>query len=367
MNTNDFMQSGSFRRNERDLSERELTGPVDLGRASELKIDRSLYLEAESRGMTLSELLETPEYDPSATDSPLDAFERQLALAGIRLGGKNPTTVDQFYQRASSLMPEFVLREIKRGQGMRPELNRLIANSTTVANNRYTPFNVDTSGGAGLSLRPLGEGAEIPQVLVTEQNHAINVPEYGLGLKASYKALRYRTTAQFRVLLWYIGFRLQTDKIAMIVDTIINGDGNDNAAEVVNAGASGSLEYDDLIALWAEFAPFEMNTIVTHVNNLKTIMTLDEFKDPMAGYRFQSKGELFSPLGAALVRCDEAPSDLVIGLDSRFAVEEVVTQPLMVEYDKIIEQRFEEAVVSESVAYARVIKEAAVVLDTVFS
>jgi hypothetical protein len=58
---------------------------------------------------------------------------------------------------------------------------------------------------------------------------------------------------------------------------------------------------------------------------------------------------------------------LLIGLDSRFAVEEVITQPVMVEYDKIIEQRFEEAVISESVAYAKVIKEAAVVLDTVFS
>jgi hypothetical protein len=65
------------------------------------------------------------------------------------------------------------------------------------------------------------------------------------------------------------------------------------------------------------------------------------------------------------VRSDAVPSDLVIGLDSRFAVEEVITQPLMIEYDKVIEQRFEEAVITESVTYAKVIKEASVVLDTV--
>ena len=100
---------------------------------------------------------------------------------------------------------------------------------------------------------------------------------------------------------------------------------------------------------------------------MKGILTLDEFKDPLAGYRFQGKGELFSPLGARLVRCDEISTDLIIGLDSRFAVEEVVTQPLMVEYDKVIEQRFEEAVISESVAYAKVIQGASVILDTVFS
>ena len=58
--------------------------------------------------------------------------------------------------------------------------------------------------------------------------------------------------------------------------------------------------------------------------------------------RFQSKGELVSPLGCRLVRCDEVATDLIIGMDSRFAVEEVISQPLLVEFDKIIEQKFEE-------------------------
>ncbi len=363
MNFQQFLSAPVFQKAHRDLMERELAGPVDLSRAADLHITRDMYLEAESRGLTLSELLETAEYDPSAPDSVLDAFERQLALAGIRLGGKNPTTVDQFYQKAATLMPEFILREIKKGQAMRPELGALIANSTVVAGNRYTPFHVAT--GAHLSLRPIGEGAEIPQVVVTEQNHAINVPEYGLGLKASYKSLRYRTTAQFRVLLWYIGFRLQTDKIGLAVDCLINGDGNENPAAVINNETSGTLTYDDLITLWAQFAPFEMNALVGHINNLKTILTLEEFKDPLAGFRFQNKGELFSPLGATLIRCDTVPTDYLVGLDSRFAVEEIITQPLMVEYDKIIEQRFEEAVVTEAVAYAKIINEASAVLDIV--
>ena len=342
-------------------------GSVDLGRAAAIPISRDLYQEADARGLTLSELLELDEYDPSPAGSPLDAFERQIALAGVRLGGKSPTTVEQFYQQAPALLPEFMRREIRKGQAMRPELARLIANTTTVASNTYTPFFIDTDDTGRFSLRPVGEGAEVPQLLVTEQNHAVKVADYGLALKASYKALRYRTTSQFRVLLWYIGFRLQTDKIALLMNTIINGDGNDNAAAVITSAASGTLGYDDLVGLWSEFAPFEMNTLVCHVNLMKSILTLDEFKDPLAGYRFQNSGKLFSPLGASLVRCDEIADDLIIGLDSRFAVEEVITQPLTVEYDKVIEQRFEEAVITESVTYARVIREAAVVLDTVFT
>jgi len=348
--------------------EKPLSGPVDLSRAKEITITKETYLEAQSRGMTLSELLETPEYDPSELDSPLDAFERQLAAYDIRVGGKNPVTVELFYQGAPALLPEFMMREIKRGQKMRPELEKLVASSNIISSSRYTPFYVDVSPSQSkLSLRPIGEKAEVPTLAVAEQVHSITVPDYGVTLKTSYKALRHRTTAQFKVLLWYIGFRLQADKMGLIVDTIINGDGNDNDATVINTATSGSLTYSDLITLWNEFFPFEMNAIVCHKDKIKEILTMDEFKDPMAGFKFQKTGELVSPLGSTLIRCDDVPTDLVIGLDNRFAVEEVISQPLMVEYDKVIEQKLEQAVISESVAYAKVIKEAALVLDTVWS
>jgi hypothetical protein len=367
MDFNQFLQSTGAAAMAADETGSGFSGRVDLSRSAAIEVDRDLYIEADSRGMTLSELLECDEYDPSPIGSPLDAFERQLALSGVQLGGKAPTTVEQFFQKASALMPEFISREIKRGQAMRPELGKLIANTTTISSNRYTPFFINTSSPEKFSLRPIGDGAEVPQLLVTEQNHAVNVHDYGLALKSSYKALRYRSSSQFRVLLWYIGFRMQTDKIGMLVNTLINGDGNDNGASVINAASSGSLTYDDLITLWAQFAPFEMNCLICHVNTLKTVLTLDEFKDPLAGYRFQNSGELFSPLGASMVRSDEVPTDFVLGLDTRFAIEEVVTQPLMVEFDKIIDQRFEEAVISESVSYAKVIPEASVILDTVFA
>lgn len=363
--TFDELMSGRLGGNLLRMAERdaEAAGPVDLSRAGELEITRETYLEAQARGMTVSELLETDDYDPTPSGCPLDAFERQLAVNGIRVSGKQSSTVDLFYKNGAALLPEFILREVRRGQTMRPELNRLLAGSTVIQSNRYTPFFVDTTDAARFSLRPVGEGAEIPSLVVTEQKHSLNVRDYGLSLRTSYKTLRHRSTAQFKVLLWYIGFRLQTDKIALVVDTLVNGDGNSNAAEVITSAASGSLTYADLIKLWAEFAPFEMNHLVCHVGTLKTILTMAEFKDPLAGYRFGQTGELFTPLGATLIRCDDAAADYVIGLDSRFAVEEVVSQPLMAEFDKIIDQKFEEAVISESVSYAKVLKEAAIILD----
>ncbi len=366
MNFDEFISSGAFSALEGEPTDRLHVGAVDFTGAKELSVTRETYLEAEARGLTLSELLETSEYDPSPTGSALDAFERQLALAGIRIGGKRPSTVEAFLQASPTLLPEFMLREIRRGMSMRPELDSLLAGTTTIASNRYTPFFIDTSAKDKFSLRPIGDGVDMPQLLVTEQQHAVNVPDYGLALKASYKALRYRTTAQFRVLLWYVGFRLQTDKIGLLVETIINGDGNSNPVSTINSAATGVLTYNDLITLWGQFDSFEMNALICDINNMKTILTLSEFKDPMAGFKFQNRGEVFSPLGATLIRSDSTPSDIIIGVDTRFAIEQVITQPLMVEFDKIIEQRFEEAVISESVAFAKVIPEAAVALDTAF-
>lgn len=348
-------------------AEPPVSGHLDLKRAAGIEVTRDTYLEAESRGLTLSELLETGDYDPSPTGSPLDAFERQLAAHGVRVGGQSPVTVELFYRSAPALLPEFILREIRRGQAMRPELAALIGASSRVTGNRYTPFDVNsTQDDPRWSLRPVGDGANVPAILVTERVHSIDVPDYGLALKASYKALRHRTTTQFKVLLWYIGYRMQVDKLAMLVDVLVNGDGNDNPATTYQPAVSGSLTYDDIVGFWAEMHPFEMNTMMCAKSLLLDILTMTEFKDPMAGFRFHATGEFVSPLGANLVRCDDVAGDLILGIDRRFAAEEVITQPLTVEYDKIIEQRFEEAVITESVAFARLLPDAVIVLDTVF-
>ncbi len=340
---------------------------VDFSRAKKIDVTRDTYLEAQARGISLTELLELPEFDPSPAGSPLDAFERQLAMKGLRTGGKNPVTVELFYRGAPALMPEFMLREIRRGMEMRPELGRLLSSSSNVSSSRYSPIHVGYGvGDKALSLRPVGEAAMIPSVNVTEQNNTITIQDYGLTLKVSYKALRYRSMAQFKVLLWYIGYRLQSDKIAMIVNTIINGDGNSNSAQVINTDVTSVLDYDDLVRFWSEFYPYQPNILICHKDKIRSILTLAEFKDPLIGFNFQTNGEITSPLGASLIRCDEVPTDYVIGLDNRFAIEEVISQPLMIEYDKVIEQKIEEAVISESLSYAKFIKEASLILDSVW-
>ncbi|MCK4372382.1 MAG: hypothetical protein KAW61_04510, partial [candidate division Zixibacteria bacterium] len=92
MDFNQFLNSAAFAGVQREVDRERPEAPVDLTRSAAVEMSRDLYVEAESRGLTLSELLECEEYDPTPNGCPLDAFERQLALAGVRLGGKSPTT-----------------------------------------------------------------------------------------------------------------------------------------------------------------------------------------------------------------------------------------------------------------------------------
>ncbi|MBI5267852.1 MAG: hypothetical protein HY851_11535, partial [candidate division Zixibacteria bacterium] len=73
MDFNQFLQSAAYRNLAGAVDDSTHRGAVDLTRAATFDINREIYLEAESRGLTLSELLETDEYDPTPTGSPLDA------------------------------------------------------------------------------------------------------------------------------------------------------------------------------------------------------------------------------------------------------------------------------------------------------
>ncbi len=165
-------------------------GSVDLSRAKQIDVDRDLYLEAQAQGMTLTELLESDPFDPSSASAPLDAFERQLLLKGVKTGGRRPATVELFYRNAPMLMPEFIMREIRHGMTMRSDYDKLVASTADISTNRYTPIYIDASAtDSDLSLRPVGEGAEVPQIVVTEQKNTVPVPDYGVALKASYIVL----------------------------------------------------------------------------------------------------------------------------------------------------------------------------------
>jgi hypothetical protein len=339
--------------------------PAPLQRAAEIPLSEDLHIQARSRGLSLTDLLE--ELDPTEPESSLDAFERQLALAGIRVQGPNCDTIDRFFASTETavLFPEFVSRSIRTGKADFRFLDRIRASRTRIDSDTYKTLYMDDSvlTDADRHLARVGEGSELPKLEIKIAEHSVRIKKYGRYLEVSYEALRRKTTSVVSVFLKAIGYQIEKDKFEEAIDVLINGDGNSNAASVSNTATDNTLVYADLVDFALSFQPYEMNVMIAAPATVKTILTLDEFKDPQAGMNFQGSGDLVTPFGAQLIASDAVPASTVIGLDRRFALEEVFETGLLVESDRLIRQQLEGTAVSEVAGFAKVITAASKVLD----
>lgn len=339
--------------------------PVELQRAAEIHLNEDLLAQARSRGVGLTELLE--ELDPSEGGSALDAFERQLALAGIRVQGPEATTVDRFFASTESsvLFPEFVSRSVRTGMADFRGLDQILAARTRISSDVYRTLYMDEAVNTrpDFHLARTGEGSELPRMEIKTAEHAVRIHKFGRYLEVTYEALRRKTTSVVGVFLKAVGYQIQKDKFEEALAVLLNGDGNNNPAPAHQTSSAGTLSYGDLVEFELSFRPYDLNVIIASPSVCKTILTLEEFKDSSAGFRYQDSGDLVTPFGAVLIPSEVVSDDHLLGLDKRFALEEVYETALVVESDRLIRRQLEGTAISEVAGFARVITPACRVLE----
>ncbi len=351
---------------------------LDFSRAQALKptiIEQSrggslaLYHEAQERGLTLSELLET--LDPSPRDAEgriaceLDAFERQLAVHEVIASGREAITVEQFFVGgALILLPEYILREIRHGYTMVQDPGELVAVSVPEQGPTVRPIYVRTEAAKKSAGRRASGGAAYPRVQLLYRDKEAAIIDRGRQFDFSYRIVKNQKLAEFRVFLWWIGAQLAYDEIDSIYKVVKEGDGTSPAAEDVFNGTAGSFTYTDLVHLASSFdVPAKMSHLLASRADIETILNMSQFQDPhtfTAAELFQRSGSYagFLPVNAKLVAVPAAVAGKMMALDSRFAVRESVSQPLMIEADKVIERKLETAVVSKEAVYTVMVDDA---------
>jgi len=329
-----------------------------------------LYNEANERQLSISALLE--EMDPTPRDNsgnaewPLDAFERQLMLFGIRSGEYNSISVQKFFDgKAFILAPEWFRRQIIKGMQLYADADDLVAVSARVKGPSFQPLYIESPSEKGKSLGKFGQGAAMPRVTILYRDKTISLNDYGRAFDFSYRVIQHSDLSELKVILWYVGYNIQNDKIGAIYNLVISGDGTVDAAESVSAGTSGldNLTYDDLVDLFVAFRPFKMTRLIVNTAAEAKILKLSEFKDPQAGFSFQRTGDVMTPLGAKIAVYSEASSDYIAAVDHRFAVKKGFNQELMIEHDKIIDRKIEQAAVSQELGYSVFLEDARKYLD----
>ena len=326
-----------------------------------LRLEKGMYRQT---GMNFTQVLESLDPSENYRGTALegtDAFQRQLKRFGIKAKGIGSSPVEKFFSTMDSavLFPEYIARTVRQGMEENDILPGIVASTTVIDGMDYrsiytVPENQEED------METLEEGAEIPVTEIRTKENLVKLKKRGRMLVASYEAVRFQKLDMFSVMLRQIGGYIRKQLLKDAVHVLANGDGNNNECNLLNvgmdpiSGESGTLGYEQLVEFWAQFYPYNMNTMLCSPDIMLKMLKIPELQNPLTGLNFQGTGKLTTPLGAALYQSDAVMTNTLIGLDNRYALELVRAGDVMVEYDKLIDRQLERAAISSIAGFAKI-------------
>lgn len=334
-----------------------------------LRLEKGMYREGGKSFTQVLESLDPSENYKGTALEGTDAFQRQLKRFDIRAKGAYSDPVEKFFRSSDSsvLFPEYIARAVKQGMEENNILPKITATVTTIDSPDYRSVYAQPSEEDKM-LSNVMEGAAIPATEVKCKDQLVQLNKRGRMLVASYEAIRFQKLDLFSVTLRQIGAYIQTMHVQDAVNVIVNGDGNNNAAQTLTigtspmGGTSGTLAYARLVEFWSQFEPYQLNTLLAPNDVIVDMLSLSELQNPATGLNFQGTGCLSTPLGAEMLQVNCVESGKLIGLDRRYALEMVQAGEVSVEYDKLIDRQLERAAITSTSGFAKIMQEAAKVL-----
>lgn len=335
-----------------------------------------MHREALREGLPFSRYLEVA--DPSEKDDTLDAFSRQLQLAGIvarsdPAAGYWASEAKVFHDSplGRALFPEFFARQWRSVVHATPQQRAVILSTDSALNTWERPY-IDnptvnwnnqlapaiplsevvamvspvsgtdfrsvymTYDAEALRLYRIGESAEIPMASLTHGERTVTLHKYGRGMRASYEALRRMRIDQMAWWIRWMAIQSETDKVAAALDVMVNGDGNANTAatEYNLLTLDPAAIANDLTLLgWLTFrmkweSPYAMTTALMRVEEALQLITLNAGTAnlPLVGLNLNGIGNNLTPInstgdGIRYGWTSEAPDGKIVGFDKRFALQ----------------------------------------------
>ena len=335
-----------------------------------LKLEKGMYRQ---EGMNFTQVLESLDPSENYRGTALegtDAFQRQLKRFGILAKGAGSSPVEKFFRTMDSavLFPEYIARTVRQGMEENDILPSIVATSTMIDSMDYRSI-YSVAGDEDKELKEILEGTAIPATQIKTKEHLVQLRKRGRMLVASYEAIRFQKLDLFGVMLKQIGAHIQKMQLADAIEVLMNGDGNDNASATFAVGTSpisgtkGTLGYEQLVEFWGQFDPYTMNTMLCSTGTMTDLLKIPELQNPVAGLNFQGTGAIGTPLGAKVHRTGLLADGVIIGLDNRYALEQVKAGDVLVEYDKLIDRQLERAAITSISGFGKICTDAAAVLS----
>ncbi len=381
----------------------------------------NVYRAAYEKGMSLSAFLEQEDPSPEYRDGT-DAFQRVLQAADIRIKslpeyGVQASEFGEFNrtEQTRALIPEWLLRTWREVQTGKPfstramyttadgaagswerpyaeavaartdqqvspaiPLSELVAITTPINAAEYRAYYL-TNDETQTSMVRVAEGAEVPRVKLTGGTHTIDLLKYGRALEASYELLRRQRVDRLALTIRLMAVQAEVDKVASILDVMVNGDGNNNAPTTHNlttldtAATAGTLTLKGWLAFKMQFAnPYMMTGALARTDVALQMMLLNTGSANVPLVNVQTPGGLgaFTAINpslrdsVALGWTSAAPALKIVGFDRRFAIERVVdVGATITEIEQFITRQVQVLVVTEAEGYAIIEKNAINILN----
>lgn len=347
----------------------------------------SVYREAYKKGMSLSAYLEREDPSEGYKDG-LDAFGRVLKEASIKTRGVPEFGIpasrfEEFFEnpQARALVPEWISRVYRSVQAGRPfttrpdahrsvygsaddavgswarpwaeaaqarwdeqiapaiPISQLVATTTNIDVENYRSyFLVDNADQQGLVR--VAEFADIPRFRLVAKTHQVGLYKYGRVIEQSYEQMRRMRLDKVALHIQRIAVQAEVDKLTTIMDVLVNGDGNANTAaenfnltDLDSGTTAGNLTLKAWLAFKMKFAnPYMLTTAIAREDGALKLLTLNtgsgnvplvEIHNPSGlGYFTQINPGLRD--NVALGWTGDAPANVIVGFDRRFAIERLV-------------------------------------------
>lgn len=351
---------------------------------------------------------------PKEKPTDLDAFERLLKLSGIRVNsdpesGVWADTYDKFeateatrtlatewFQRkwrsvslraAPYLSQDDVLGTIGNPwtdvPGYRTQsrvapaipLASLIALTTGIGNDAYRAYFLTPSTAADYRMTRVTETAEIPRVKITGAQQTVRLYKYGVAIEESYEAMRRQRIDKIGFWIGQLAAQTETDKVATVIDVLVNGDGNTNSATSYNLTTldsdttANNLTVKAWLAFKMKFTSPYMGMVALAQEDIALKMLLlnsGSANLPLATVPYVTN---FLPInpglsdGTRLGWTSDAPANKILLVDPRFGVERVYeTGANISEVERFITRQTTIMTMTEVEGYAILDKSAAKIM-----
>lgn len=320
----------------------------------------------------------------------LDAFDIALLSKGIIVKdnlefGIQSSSMMTFFTTDENkmLFPEFMVRQLRQISGMPSIINEIVASTRVITGDAAKQVVLDlsnTPAGAknkqALKKRRIAEGANIPVATLKLGEIAIKIYKYGIGVKATYEVLRRTTIDMFRKQMELVSLQAGYDEVGAVVEVIVEGDGNTNAAKVYQAtelnpqAEEGKIDEITLVKFLVKQAPFNYDTILvdeeiyTQICTILLDKNLTNAINPRVNFEFPQG--LLSNLRVIYSEDLGLTGDgkhQIIGLAKKYAIEKTVEAGSIInEVSKTVENQTQLAVMTENAGFNKIDARASAIL-----